>query len=104
MDFSKSSYLLWIEDGISQVFGSQSDSMWIFGLYSSLETRGLPEKNTFMRESLWKRVKDAVGFLFGLQVVGQNLRPRPIIVVRCLGIIVATSLRSCIERLDGRVK
>jgi len=103
MDFSKSSYLLWIVDGMSQGLGSQSDPMWIFGLYSSSETRGLPEKNTFVRRSLWNREKDAVGFLFGLRGVGQNLRPRPTIVVRCLGITVVTSVRSCMERLDGRV-
>ena len=73
-------------------------------MYSSSATSGLPEKKIFVRKSLWNRENDSVGCLFGLCGVGQNFRPKPIIVVRYLGIIVVGSVRSCMERLVGRVK
>jgi len=96
--------LSWMVGGMSQGFGSHSDSTCVFGTYSSSVTRGLPEKKTFVSRSFWNRARDSFGLLFGLRGVGQNLSPSPMIVVSCLGIMVVDEVKSCMERLVGRVK
>ena len=96
--------LLWMVSGMSQSFGFQSDGICVFGSYSSSDIFGFPAKNTLVRKSLWKRAKDSDGLRLGLRGVGQNLRPRPIIVLSDLGTVVSALVRSCIARFAGREK
>ena len=90
--------------GMSQSFVHHSDSMCSLGLNSSSVCSGLPGKQTLVSKSLLNLVKEAVGFLFGLQGDGIHFKPRPIMVDRERRMLVSESVRSCISMFDGRVK